>query len=107
MTDLSKDFRTLYLFYVNELIDRITDEYHVPKHDLHDIWKQIEKPQRKARLVKKTQPLTVKEKKLEQLWHTLHALKIEDLYRHCQKNGIQPPNNKEDMIKAIMTKLSV
>ena len=105
--DLQKDFRTIYQFYVTELIKMITDQYHVPEKDLYDIWKDIEKPPRKAKRSKQSQEFTVKEKQEHKLWHMLSALKTEDLYRHCQKNGIQPPNNKEDMIKAIMTKLSV
>jgi hypothetical protein len=109
---LNKDFEGIYEFYVRTLMETIAKQNdNVSVAELRSIWKEIKTPtkQKKTRVKKKKEtiienvrmdPVFEKKKKLVEM------MKYDDLYRHCIRNGIQqPPANKDDMIKVILTKM--
>lgn len=103
---LNKDFEDVYEFYVQSLIDMIGKQHdHVDVNELQSIWRSIKKPlrKRKPRPPNKTFP-TVDLEYQKRKTH-LESMRYDDLYRHCIRNGLQPPNNKNDMIKVILTRM--
>lgn len=110
---LNRDFEEIYEFYVQSLIEMIGEKHnHIDTKELNIIWKDIKKPSNIKK--KKTDDKQILnnnfdfeyEKKKNQLASSLNSMKYDDLYRHCLRNGIQPPNNRNDMIKAIITKMN-
>lgn len=108
---LNRDFEEIYEFYVQSLIDTIGESKpHIDTTELRAIWRNIKTPNRSKKPQRKKEQYQEKneqEKKKSQLEASLVMMKYDDLCRHCLRNGIQPPNNREDMIKAIITKTNL
>lgn len=114
---LDNDFKEVYEFYVGCFIEKVCDGHpQVGVAELKSIWKDVKQPVKKSQRQKKQNNyLTTAsnnkkviddetQKKKQQLENSLSMMKYDDLCRHCIRNGIQPPVNRDDMIKAILTK---
>lgn len=104
--NLNKDLVKIHDFYVSEFIKTLGKKYHVNPKELLDLWNdRFHQPPTE----KQKQPFCLKTRKEQEqqqkLWDSLCMLKYDDLSRHCLKNGIQPPLQKDDMIKAIIAKV--
>jgi hypothetical protein len=92
---------------MNDFIKTISKKYKVEPQELRRLWKQqhssCDRKKTCIETTKKQQPSS--EQQQQQLWKSLCMLKYEDLSRHCLKNGIQPPLQKDDMIQAIIAKV--
>lgn len=108
MNCLNKDFQEVYEFYVQSLINMIGEQHaHVDVAELQTIWKDITKPPRKSskpKQVIENAPISV-DVEYEKRKNHLESMRYDDLYRHCIRNGLQPPNNKDDMIRVILTRM--
>lgn len=108
MSRLNKDFQEVYEFYVQSLIDTIGEQHaHVDVAELQTIWKDIMKPPRKSNKPKQViekVPISV-DVEYEKRKKQLETMRYDDLCRHCVRNGLQPPNNKDDMIRVILTRM--
>jgi hypothetical protein len=102
---LNKDFQDIYEFYVQDLIGSIGENHtHVDVEELRSIWKDIRNPKRS----KPTGPQRIvppPNLEYEKTRNQLGMMRYDDLHRHCVRNGLQPPTNKEDMIKVILTRM--
>lgn len=107
--NLNKDFIKIHEFYVGDFIKTMGKKYHINPQELLDIWNESQRPTplmpKQEKPCLNTRRHDVNEHQKQKLWNSLHVLKHEDLSRHCIKNGIQPPLQKEDMIKAIVAKV--
>lgn len=110
MSRLNKDFQEVCEFYVQSLIHSIGEHHdHVDVEELQSIWREIMRPARKH----KTRPNvesapatpTIIDLEFEKRKTQLETMRYDDLYRHCVRNGLQPPNNKEDMVRVILTRM--
>lgn len=106
--NLNKDLRAVHETYMNDFIKTISKKYKIEPQELRRLWKeQHSSCDRKTKknncleTTKKQQPSSEQ----QELWKSLCMLKYEDLSRHCLKNGIQPPLQKDDMIQAIIAKV--
>ncbi len=98
---MNKDMDDVYEFYVRSLMDRIGELHtHVDMAELRSIWRDIKRPVRRRRTRPQRDSLSEYEKRKRQL----EGMRYEDLCRHCVRNGLQPPNNRDDMIKIILTR---
>lgn len=104
MNIINKDLEQAYDYYVGRLIGLIEKKYQIDQNEMLHIWRNIKRPKRKKRHGVND---SLQEQKKYQIWNSLNMLKYEDLCRHCIRSGIQPSANKQDMIKAIMTKMCV
>ena len=108
MNRLNKDFQQVYEFYVQSFIDTIGKEYaHVDVAELHSIWEEILKPAKK-RTTTTTIPqpaATLLDQEYEKRKTHLETMRYEELLRHCVRNRLQPPNNKDDMVRVILTRM--
>jgi hypothetical protein len=109
---LNRDFEEIYEFYVQSLIDTIGETNpHIDTKELRTLWKGIKNPHKDTKTKREKTTLChgniENEKRKTQLEASLMMMKYDDLCRHCLRNGIQPPNNREDMIKAIITKTNL
>ena len=95
---MNKDLEGVCDYYVGMLIDAITDGHGVCGRELHGIWKNIKRPARGRKRSSKPQ-------RSDQPRSILHTLKDDDLRRHCVRNGILPPTNRDDMIRVLTAKL--
>lgn len=100
-SSLNKDMEEVYEFYVQSLIEMIGEQHaHIGVAELRSIWKDIKKPAHK-----KKQPSTDHDREYDKRKRQLENMRYEDLYRHCVRNGLQPPPKKEDMVRIIMTRI--
>lgn len=104
---LNKDLRAVHETYMNEFIKTISKKYKVEPQELRRLWKEqhssCDRKTRKQTCIETTNKQQPSSE--QQLWKSLCMLKYEDLSRHCLKNGIQPPLQKDDMIQAIIAKV--
>jgi len=111
MSRLNKDFQDVCEFYVQSLIDSIGKQHaHVDVEELQSIWREIMKPavrKHKPRQNGENAPSTptIMDLEYEKRKTQLETMRYDDLYRHCVRNGLQPPNNKEDMVRVILTRM--
>lgn len=108
MSRLNKDFQEVCEFYVQSLIDTIGKQHaHIDVAELQSIWKDIIKPARKLKKKKiaESTPTPAMNLEYEKRKNQLANMRYDDLYRHCVRNGLQPPNNKDDMVKVILTRM--
>lgn len=111
MSRLNKDFQEVCEFYVHSLIDSIGEQHaHVDVEELQSIWREVLTPAVRKR--KTTQdagnaptPAVATDPEYEKRKTQLETMRYDDLYRHCVRNGLQPPNNKEDMVRVILTRM--
>jgi len=104
---LNKDFQDIYEFYVQNLIEAIGEQHtHVNTKELRSIWKDIKNPSPKCSKPREPQRIVPPPNlEYEKTRNQLGMMRYDDLYRHCVRNGLQPPVNKEDMIKVILTRM--
>lgn len=108
MSRLNKDFQEVCEFYVQSLINTIGEHHaHVDVEELQSIWREIMKPARKHKTRQNagSVPIPVMDLEYEKRKNQLENMRYDDLYRHCVRNGLQPPNNKDDMIRVILTRM--
>lgn len=102
---LNKDFQDIYEFYVQDLIDTIGQHHtHVNVEELRSLWKGIRNPKR-SKSSQSTPEMPPANLEYEKTKNQLETMRYDDLCRHCVRNGLQPPVNKEDMIKVILTRM--
>lgn len=119
---LNKNLEETYEFYVQAFIKTIGDHHeHIPIDEMRAIWKNIKKPLKNNKKQQKQKKQEIEsiignlmnccendlENRRNKIEYSLNNMCFNDLYRHCIHNGIQqPPSNKNDMIKIILTRLS-
>lgn len=108
--DLDAECRLIFKFYFKTFVREIEKKYGVV--GLKDVWRETTEHKRTPNKKVKKQYITniiLNEKqhqeKEEKLRNALHMMKQDDLFRHCVRNGIQPPHNRDDMIKAILARV--
>lgn len=110
MSRLNKDFQEVCEFYIQSFISTIGKQHaHVDVEELQSVWREIIKPVRKHKTkiqnVQSAPSLTTIDLEYEKRKTKLETMRYDELYRHCVRNGLQPPNNKDDMIRVILTRL--
>jgi hypothetical protein len=100
MNRVNRDLEEVYDYYVREWVGEVERRYGVG--GLWGIWEGIKRPaRRKPRPHRAEDTHQTAREKMRGL---LRMLKPEDLHRHCLRNGIQPPAQREDMIQAILAR---
>ena len=114
MSRLHKDFQEVYEFYVQSFIDTIGKQYgHVDVAEVQSIWEETLKPvvRKRRHTLRNTASTTASTLRLdvdleyEKRKKQLEMMRYDDLFRHCVRNGLQPPNNKDDMVRVILTRM--
>ena len=105
--DLDAECRSIFRFYFKMFVKEIENKYGLI--GLNDVWKETMECGKKKRRTKnqqvQDQPKEQHDERQDKLRSALHMMKQDDLFRHCIRNGIQPPHNREDMIKAILARV--
>lgn len=105
--DLDAECRSIFRFYFKMFVKEIENKYGLV--GLNDVWKETMECEKKKKRKKNQQVLDHPQEqhltRQDKLRSALHMMKHDDLFRHCIRNGIQPPHNREDMIKAILARV--
>ena len=102
--DLDAECRLIFNFYFKTLVNEIEKKYGIM--GLKDVWRETMEHGKKRKNRKKQETIhVILDDKQEKLRNALNMMKQDDLFRHCVRNGIQPPHNRDDMIKAILARV--